>query len=237
MTEKIKKVFWPFLVPLGVGIILLIVKAVIGGISVKMVHETLMDLDILFVSGVICLIIAVIFGGLYVKQRRNILKSKYDELVKLTKLPPEDEIITIEPAAYQAVLKREKPNLQFRLIVHNHSYYHFTPKRVELKCSNSGKEVAEDVWDKDTDKPEYISKRGYIHVGEQLPKYQPSFIIFEAPIEKRYDDWYDWDLKGFATYTNGEEERNVKIETHHQMSDKNIHKLEEMLKKEEGEEK
>ena len=232
--REIKKFFWSFLTSLAAGAVLLIVSALLGGIPVKMVYETLMDLDILFVSGVICLIIAGIFGGLYAKQRCGILKSKYDELVKLTKLP--DELITIEPATYQEVLKREK-KLQFRLIVHNHSYYHYTPKRVELKCSNSGKEVAEDVWDWDTDKPEYISKRRYIHVGEQLPKYRPSFIIFKVPIEKRYDDMYDWDLEGFVTYTNGEEERNVKIETHHQMSDKNIHKLEEMLKKVGGDEK
>ena len=165
-----------------------------------------------------------------VKSKLEETTNQYDELFELTKLPLEDEIITIEPSTYQEVVKREVsiPCLQFKLNVHNHSYYHFTPKRVELKCSNSGKKVVEDEWDVEKDIG-YISAKRYIHVGEQLPGYQPSSIIFEVPIEKRYDDWYDWGLKGYAIYTNGEEERKVKIDTPHQMYDKNIHKLEKLL--------
>ena len=158
--------------------------------------------------------------------------KEYDGLFELTKLPPEDEIITIEPSAYQEVVKREVsgiPYLHFKLNVHNHSYYHFTPKRVELKCSNSGKEVVEDVWAINKDK-EYISARKHITISESLPKYQARSIIFKVPIEKAYPDWSIWDFEGCVTYTNGEEERNVTIETHHHLSDQNIHKLEVMRK-------
>ena len=76
MMRELKNFFWSFLTSLAAGAVLLIVSALLGGIPVKMVHETLMDLDILFVSGVICLIIAGISGSLYVKQRGGILKSK-----------------------------------------------------------------------------------------------------------------------------------------------------------------
>ena len=172
----------------------------------------------------------LIFGVISWKFWLPLLKQ-YGELAEKTKLTLEDEIITIEPSAYQEVVKREVSDilsLHFKLNVHNHSYYHFTPKRVELKCSNSGKKVVEDEWDAEKDIG-YISARGHIHVGEQLPSYRSSFIILEVPIEKRYDDWYNWDLKGHATYTNGENERNVKIETHHQMTDKNKLKLEKLL--------
>ncbi|MCK4735209.1 MAG: hypothetical protein KAT65_22340 [Methanophagales archaeon] len=157
--------------------------------------------------------------------------KQYDALVELTTLPPEDKIITIEPAAYLEVVKRgisDIPDLNFILNVHNHSYYFFTLKRVELKCYNSGKKVLEDVWDVEKDK-EYISAKKHITVDGSLPKYQSKSIIFKVPIEKRYDDWYNWDLEGGVTYTNGEEERNVKIDTHHQMSDKNRLKLEKLL--------
>ena len=166
-----------------------------------------------------------------VKSKLEETTNQYDELVELTTLPPEDKIITIEPAAYLEVVKRgisDIPDLNFILNVHNHSYYLFTLKRVELKCYNSGKKVVEDVWDVKKDR-EYISAKKYITVDGSLPKYQARYIIFKVPIEKRYDDWYNWDLEGHATYTNGENERNVKIETHHQMTDKNRLKLEKLL--------
>jgi len=166
-----------------------------------------------------------------VKSKLEETTNQYDELVELTKLPTEDKIITIEPTAYLEVVKREVgdiPYLNFILNVHNHSYCLFAPKRVELKCYNSGKEVGEDVWDIEKDK-EYISAKKYIKVDGSLPKYQASSIIFAVPIEKGYDDWYNWDLEGHAVYTNGKNERNVKIETHHQMSDKSRLKLEKLL--------
>lgn len=165
--------------------------------------------------------------------------KQYDDLFELTKLPPEDKIITIEPTAYLEVVKREVsdiPYLHFKLNVHNHSYYLFTPKRVELKCYNNGKKVGEDVWDAKKDR-EYISAKKYITVDGPLPKYQASSIIFKVPIEKKSADWYNWDLERCVTYTNGEEERNVKIETHHQMSDKNRPELEKLLEDALGDDK
>lgn len=88
--------------------------------------------------------------------------------------------------------------------------------------------MGEDVWDVKKDR-EYISAKKYITVDRTLPKYQASSIIFKVPIEKRYADWYNWDLEGHVTYTNGENKRNVKIDTQHQLSDKNRLKLEKLL--------
>ncbi len=96
--------------------------------------------------------------------------------------------------------------------------------------------MGEDVWDAKKDR-EYISAKKYITVDGPLPKYQASSIIFKVPIEKRSADWYNWDLERCVTYTNGEEERNVKIETHHQMSDKNRPELEKLLEDALGDDK
>lgn len=173
-----------------------------------------------------------VFLLLHIKKNKNRKELEFDELVELTKLPLEDEIITIEPSAYQEVVKSEvddSPYLHFKFNVHNHSYYLFTPKKVVLRCCNSGKEVVKEVWDIDKDK-EYISARKHITIDASLPKYQARAIMFKVPIEKRYADWSTWDFDGYVTYTNGEEERNVKIDTCHTLSDKTIHKLEEMLK-------
>lgn len=115
MKEKTEKFFWLFLVPLGVGIILLIVNAVIGGVTFKMVYETLMDLDILNVFGVSCLIIAAVFGVLYVKQRWKAgivkkeaalsdLKSKFKEEKKHLKSELEDKT-----KEYNELYEKTKP--------------------------------------------------------------------------------------------------------------------------------
>ena len=42
-----------------------------------------------------------------VKSKLEETTNQYDELFELTKLPLEDEIITIEPSTYQEVVKRE----------------------------------------------------------------------------------------------------------------------------------
>jgi hypothetical protein len=201
-----------------------------------------MTSDIINIVVMGILFIGILISSIgWIRQLLRAAKSKYDNLEKLTELPPEDNIITIEPAGYPEVptsKNRVIPELQFLFDVHNHSYYHFTPKRVELKCSNSGKEVVEDVWDWDTDNPHYISARKHITIDHSLPKYQARSVIFKVPIKNTYPDWYNWAFDGYVTYTNGEEERNVKIDDiRHYLSDKNIHKLEEMLKKVEGDEK
>jgi hypothetical protein len=115
MKEKTEKFFWLFLVPLGVGMILLIVNAVIGGITFKMVYETLMDLDILNVFGVSCLIISAVFGVLYAKQRWKAsivkkeaalsdLKSKFKEEKKHLKSELEDKT-----KEYNELYEKTKP--------------------------------------------------------------------------------------------------------------------------------
>ena len=207
----------------------------IGGLIGKMTS----DIINIVVMGL--LFIGIIISSIgWIRQLLRAAKSKYDKLEKLTELPPEDNIITIEPAEYPEVPTRENsviPELQFQFIVHNHSYHLFTPKRVELECSNSGKEVVKDVWDIDKDK-EYISAKKHITIDQSLPKYQARSIMFKVPIKNRYPDWYNWVFNGYVTYTNGEEERNVRIDDiRHHLSDKNIHKLEEMLKKVDGDEK
>ena len=233
MKEKIKRVFgwiWNSILLLGA------IGSSIGGITLgwDIMKEGVVKMTSNILQGIVAVaffILSIILFILWIKQRYGILKSKYDKLVKLTKLPPEDEIITIEPTAYLEVNKKEVynfPYLNFILNVHNHSYYLFTPKSVELKCYNSGKKVGEDVWDVKKDK-EYISAKKHITVDGSLPKYQAKSIIFKVPIEKRYADWYNWDLEGYVTYTNGENEKNVKIQTHHQLSDKNRLKLEKIL--------
>ena len=227
------------------GFILLLgsVGSLVVGIKVgwDIVKEIISKMTSIIFQGIVAVIffsLSIILFVLWIKQREGIFKSKLeektkqsDDLFELTKLPPEDQIITIEPSAYLEVVKREVsdiPNLHFKLNVHNHTYYLFVPKKVELKCYNNGKKVVEDEWDIEKDK-EYISAKGYISVGERLPKYQPSSIILKVPIEKSYADWYNWDLEGYAIYANGGEERGVKIDTHHQMSDKNRLKLEKLL--------
>ena len=239
MKEKIKRVFgWIKNNPLVLGVlgsliatIIIDILEVVGVSLSKALYGFLITINPLEALELFFFSLFIVFLILLVKQRWGILKSKYDKLVELTKLPPEDKIITIEPTAYLEVVKREVsniPDLTFILNVHNHSYYLFAPKRVKLKCYNSGEKVLEDIWDVEKDK-EYISAKKHITVDGSLPKYQPKSIIFKVPIEKRYADWYNWDLEGYATYTNGEEERNVKIQTHHQMSDKNRLKLEKLL--------
>ena len=111
MIKRIRKIYaWiqkspvlaGFVGSLIASIVLLIVGAVIGGITFKMVYETLMDLDILNVFGVFCLIIAAVFGALYVKQRWKAsmvkkevalsdLKSKFKEEKKHFKSELEDK--------------------------------------------------------------------------------------------------------------------------------------------------
>jgi len=95
MEEKIKKVFaWirnnshssGFLGSLAAGIVLLIVRAMLGGITFKMVYETLINLDIFTVFGIMFLIIAAILGILLVKQRYNDSIMKGEEELSKVKL-------------------------------------------------------------------------------------------------------------------------------------------------------
>lgn len=237
MKEKIKDTFvWmrdhrllsTFIVSFMASMAAIVVAAIMEGVTAKMIYEYLINFNLLYIPVVIFVSLTIYSGYRLVRQ----VRTQYVDLFELTKLPPDDKIITIEPARYPEVATRENsviPYLHFKFNVHNHSYYLFTPKKVELKCSNSGKEVVKDVWDINKDK-EYISARKHITIDESLPKYLVRSIIFKVPIEKAYPDWSIWDFEGCVTYTNGEEERNVKIETRHHLSDKNIHKLEEMLK-------
>jgi hypothetical protein len=237
MKEKIKDIFvqmrdhrllLTFIVSFMASMLAIVVAAIMEGVTAKMICEYLINFNLLYIPVVFFVSLTIYSGYRLVRQ----VRKQYVDLFELTKLPSDDKIITIEPAGYPEVATRENsviPYLHFKFNVHNHSYYLFRPKEVVLTCSNNGKEVVKEVWDINKDK-EYISAEKRIIIAEALPTYQARSIMFKVPIEDRYPDWSTWDFEGYATYTNGGEERNVKIETRHHLSDKNIHKLEEKLK-------
>jgi hypothetical protein len=231
MKEKTEKFFWFFLVPLGVGIILLIVNAVIGGITFKMVYETLMDLDILGVSGVIFLIISAIFGALYVKERWKAsigkkegelsdLKSEledntkqHDALVELMKLPQSfDKAITVEQSS-----KFGKSHLRNQIVVDipgdKPPRLYFDMKVVNRTCIHSfeAEEIeincfcgGEPVCSCTWNKKIGQPKPEAFDKFSDLPRFEDGTIEFHIPLEKLYNNLEKWTIEGTAKYRSKE---------------------------------
>ena len=265
MIEKIKKTFaWiqnnsilsGFLGSLAAGIIMLIAGAVIGGITFKMIYETLINLDFSNVFGTILLIIAAILGIFWARQRwenriekkeeeiRNLKSNleektkRYDELAEKTK--PPSNVITIREHNIARPLRGEVskyPSLRFTLEVINRSYISFKSEKVEIACYNKGEKVGEDYWEKGMEKGAfgYDSAKGYISVSSELARYGGGSINFEVPIEKEYEHLKSWDLHGYVKYTDGEKEFVAKINTKHYLSKQAEEDLERKLKEAIGE--
>lgn len=248
MKEKTEKIFWLFLVPLGVGIILLIVSAVIGGITFKMVYETLMDLDILGVSGVICIIIAVTSGALMVKKRGGILKSKYDKLVKLTKLPKTfDRAITVEESpdwGSDPIIITNRydkfPHLRFDMRVINRTYHSYEAEEATVKCFCGSGEVYKGTWDNITKKTETFEWVNNLPVWGQ----GDGKIMFHVPIKELYRDMTTWKLTGTVKYKSKESlidddnqyaNPEIDIELEYALSEKQILALKKEVEKALGE--
>ena len=222
MKEKVEKIIRKFLGPLVVGILLLIVNAMIGGITFKMVYETLINLDILVVFVVICIIIAAIFGSIYIKQRwkdslsylKSELKEKtkqHNDLVGLTKLPKTvDRAITVEESpdwGSDPIIITNRygkfPHLRFDMRVINRTYYSYEAEEATAKCSCGSEEVLdkEGTWDNNTKKSETFEWVSNLPVwgGQGDGK-----IMFHVPIKELYDDMTTWRLGGKVKYKSKE---------------------------------
>lgn len=227
MIEKIKKNFWSFLTSLAAGAVLLIVSALIGGITFKMVYETLINLDILVVSGIIFLIIAAIFCVRLVKQLwklsieekegeiidlKSELKEKtkqHDMLVELMKLPESfDKAITVEQSS-----KLGKSHLHNQIVVDipddNPPRLYFDMKVENRLCIHSfeAEEIeincfcgGEPVCSSTWNKKIGQPKPEAFDEFSDLPRFEDGTIEFHIPLEKLYNNLEKWKLTGTVKY-------------------------------------
>ena len=218
--EKIKKVFaWirnnsrssGFLGSLAAGIVLLIVRAMLGGITFKMVYETLINLDVFTVFGIIFLIIAAILGTLLVKQRYNDSISKvkleleertkqYNALIDQVKLSrPITESLTIEEGSYPVVRTPYGiPHIIFDMRVINRTYFTFEPEKATIECFCNGEtEPITVTCNKEGGRRK--EEQTHIH-ARKLLKYEDDKISCHIPIEKLYDNLSEWKLSGRIEY-------------------------------------
>ena len=158
--------------------------------------------------------VPVILGFLLVKQRWNTLKSKYDKLVKLTKLPKTfDRAITVErspdwgvstPIIIPTGRHGKYTHLRFDMRVINRTFYPFETEEVAVSCfcyqKGFYKNVHNDSWDKKTHKSETIEVRKDLPVWGQ----GDGFIMFHVPIKELYDDMEIWRLNGMVKYKSKE---------------------------------
>lgn len=199
--------------------------------------------------------VPVILGFLLVKQRWNTLKSKYDKIVKLTKLPKTfDRAITVErspdwgvstPIIIPTGRHGKYTHLRFDMRVINRTFYPFETEEVAVSCfcyqKGFYKNVHNDSWDKKTHKSETIEVRKDLPVWGQ----GDGFIMFHVPIKELYDDMEIWRLNGMVKYKSKEpliDDDNqyanpeIDIEIEYMLPEKQILELKKEVEKALGEE-
>ena len=183
------------------------------------------------------------------------LKSEYDGLVKLTKLPKTfDRAITVErspdwgvstPIIIPTGRHGKYTHLRFDMRVINRTFYPFETEEVAVSCfcyqKGFYKNVHNDSWDKKTHKSETIEVRKDLPVWGQ----GDGFIMFHVPIKELYDDMEIWRLNGMVKYKSKEpliDDDNqyanpeIDIEIEYMLPEKQISELKKEVEKALGDE-
>ena len=172
------------------------------------------------------------------------LKSKYNELVELTKLPKTfDRAITIEkspdggmsapiliPYRYGKI-----PHFGFDMRVINRTYYSFEAEEATSRCFCGQEEVCKGTWDNKTRKSETFE------LVKDLPVWGSGdgAIMFHCPIKKLYGDMKTWRLRGTVKYKlrgsliddNQYANPEIDIELEYVLSEKQISELKKEVEK------
>ena len=245
MKEKIKRVFgwiWNSILLLGA------IGSSIAGIKLgwDIMKEGVVKMTSNILQGIGALaffILSIILFILWIKQRCGILKSKYDKLVKLTKLPKTfDRAITVEKSSNSAIITNHNgkfPHLRFDMCVINRTYHFYKAEEAKAKCYCGSEEVLdkEGTWDSDTKKSETFELVTDLPVWGQ----GDGVIRFHVPIKELYDDMTTWRLRGKVKYKSKEPlltdddtqyaNPKIDIDVEYVLSEKQISKLKKEVEK------
>ena len=229
--------FRGILCSLAAIIVAAIARALIGGITFKMIYEALINLDIFYVLEGIFVILLVVFSVLFVRQQcknsidkkeeeKKHLESKiedmitkYNELFEKTKPPHSniDSLIKAEVKCDYGTVRVLPDDLRFDIQVINRTNYRFLCKDAFLVCYHNAKSLFTEKW-----------KEGMpiAHiVMSDLERLVGGSIQFDVPIEEieiqKIDNCRELMLSVNAKYTTEEDivhdtpDKSVKVESMH----------------------